>query len=57
MSNEKLTLWLSHQPVPLGTGYLTEIAEVIRGTVNELYIWFMKGTLHTRGKDRWSKIS
>ena len=39
MSDEQLTLWLSHQPVVLGTGYFTEIAEIIRGiaTVNELY--------------------
>ena len=35
MSNEQLALWLSHQPVLLGTGYLTEIAEVIRGTISE----------------------
>ena len=40
MSNEQLALWLSHQPSLLGTGYLTEIAEAIRGTVSEFCVSF-----------------
>lgn len=35
MSNEQLALWLTHQP---GAGYLTEIAEVIRGTINVIIL-------------------
>ena len=37
MSNEELTLWLSHQPVLVGTSHLTDIIEVIKGAVTEIY--------------------
>ena len=37
MSDEQLESWLSHQPVLLGTGYFTEIAEVIRGILSMNY--------------------